>query len=52
MKRLLAIALATFSLAPLASAQPWAKAKLDKSPRHGEFITVTHDGRSISCFVV
>lgn len=52
MKRLLAIALASISLAPLASAQPWAKAKLAQSPRHQEWVTVKHDGRSISCLVV
>ena len=26
-------------------AQDWAKAKLDKSPRHGEWVMLTHDGR-------
>src|SRR5712672_3202241 len=34
------------------SAQDWAKAKLEKSPRHREWVTVKHDGRSIETYVV
>ena len=30
----------------------WAKAKLAQSPRHMEYVTVQHDGRSIKTFVV
>jgi carboxymethylenebutenolidase len=30
----------------------WAKAKLAQSPRHGEWITVKHDSRSVQAFVV
>ncbi len=33
-------------------AQDWAKAKLDKSPRHQEWVTVKHDNRSVDAFVV
>ncbi len=36
----------------LASAQDWAKAALDKSPRHREYVPVTHDGRTVNTFVV
>jgi carboxymethylenebutenolidase len=36
----------------VASAQDWAKAKLEKSPRHREWVTVKHDGRSVETFVV
>ena len=32
--------------------QDWAKAQLEKSPRHREWITVKHDGRSVETFVV
>lgn len=32
-------------------AQEWAKQKLEQSPRHREFVTVKHDGRSIETFV-
>jgi carboxymethylenebutenolidase len=49
---LLAVALAAIFTAPSASAQDWAKAKLEKSPRHREWVTVKHDGRSVETFVV
>ena len=38
--------------APILSAQDWARAKVDKSPRHREWVTVKHDGRSVETFVV
>ncbi|HET8922408.1 MAG TPA: dienelactone hydrolase family protein [Candidatus Acidoferrum sp.] len=38
--------------APFASAQDWAKATLEKSPRHREWVTIKHDGRSVETFVV
>ncbi len=41
-------ALAAVSLA----AQDWARANLEKSPRHREWVTVKHDGRSVETFVV
>ena len=35
------------------SAQAWAKAKLDKSPRHGEYVTLTEaNGRKVQAWVV
>ena len=39
-------------LAQTVSAQDWAKAALAKSPRHGEWVTLKHDGRSVETFVV
>lgn len=33
-------------------AQDWAKKKLDASPRHREWVTITHDGRKVQAFVV
>ena len=33
-------------------AQDWARAQLDKSPRHREWVTVKHGGRSVETFVV
>ncbi len=33
-------------------AQTWARVALDKSPRHREYVTVEHDGRKISTFIV
>ena len=39
-------------LAAVASpAQNWAKARLDKSPRHLEWVKIKHDGREVNCFV-
>jgi carboxymethylenebutenolidase len=37
--------------APVLSAQDWARAKVDKSPRHHEWVVVKHDGRSVQTFV-
>lgn len=37
---------------PIAGAQDWAQARLAKSPRHREWITVKHDGRSVETLVV
>ena len=34
-----------------ASAQDWAKARLEKSPRHLEWVKVKHDQREVNCFV-
>jgi carboxymethylenebutenolidase len=39
-------------LAWTASAQDWAKAKLEKSPRHGEWVDVKNGNRTVHCFVV
>jgi len=33
-------------------AQDWAKTKVEKSPRHREWVTVKHDGRSVETYVV
>ena len=51
MKTLLAL-LAALSLAATASAQDWAKAKLEKSSRHGEWVKVKQGDREVECFVV
>lgn len=51
MKRLLLfITLALFAV-PFASAQDWATAKLEKSPRHREWVTVKHGDRSVETFI-
>jgi carboxymethylenebutenolidase len=34
------------------TAQDWAKQKLEKSPRHGEWVQIKHDNRAVSTFVV
>jgi len=51
MNRLLLVLAALVATALPAAAQDWAKARLDKSPRHLEWITVKHDGREVKCFI-
>jgi carboxymethylenebutenolidase len=41
------VCLMTLSL----SAQDWAKARLEKSPRHGEWVAVKHGDREVKCFI-
>lgn len=40
----------TFALLP-ARAQDWAKARLEKSPRHLEWVKVKHGDREVACFL-
>lgn len=49
MKLLTGLAVAIVALS--ASAQDWAKARLEKSPRHLEWVTLTNEGRALKCFV-
>jgi len=52
MKRILpALAAALLAASVPAFAQDWAKARIEKSPRHLEWITVRHDGREVGCYV-
>ncbi len=37
---------------PTLRAQDWAKEKLNKSPRHSEWVDLKHDGRTVKAFVV
>jgi carboxymethylenebutenolidase len=41
-----------FAFGSSLAAQDWAKAKLAQSPRHREYVTVKHDGRAVTTFVV
>ena len=52
MKRLLLSTVLLLALVLSTSAQPWAAAKLDKSPRHPEWVMLKHGDRSVNCFVV
>ncbi len=53
MKHILVILLFTILLcAQAASAQDWARSRLEKSPRHREWVTLKHDGRAVETFVV
>src|SRR5689334_3239966 len=51
MKRALLV-VAVFSLVAPIFAQDWAKARLNNSPRHGEWVDVKSGGRTIKAFVV
>jgi len=51
MRFLVACFILLVSAAPIL-AQDWARARLAKSPRHGEWVTVKHDGRAVETFVV
>jgi carboxymethylenebutenolidase len=50
-KLLAAALLLPLALAPL-HAQDWAKARLDASPRHHEYINLKHGDRTVQAFVV
>ena len=52
MKRFTLFALLALLVAPLACAQDWAKARLEKSSRHREWVTVKHDNRAVETLVV
>jgi carboxymethylenebutenolidase len=52
MKSKLFVLGAMFMASLTASAQDWAKAALEKSPRHGEWVDVTNGTRTVHCFVV
>ena len=50
MKRILLFIVA-FALTQSLVAQDWAKEKLEKSPRHREWVTVKHGDRSVETFI-
>jgi len=52
MKRLLLLSALLLAATLTAPAQDWAKAKLDKSPRHPEWVNVKHGDREVNCFIV
>src|SRR5260370_31127843 len=52
MKRIALFSLLVVLAAPFGGAKEWAKAALEKSPRHREWVTVKHDGRAVETFVV
>src|SRR6187397_202584 len=51
MKRIALIVSALCAIAFTASAQDWAKERLEKSPRHLEWVKVKHGNREVNCFV-
>src|SRR6185312_3117242 len=52
MKRTLAFTIVLLLCLSTGFAQDWAKQKLDKSPRHGEWVDIKHDNRTVHAFVV
>jgi carboxymethylenebutenolidase len=52
MKSFLAFIIITLAISLVAHAQDWAKARLEKSPRHMEWVKVKHGDREVNCFVV
>src|SRR5580704_7623553 len=40
------------SVTQISHAQDWAKARLDASPRHHEYVSLKHDSRTVQAFVV
>src|SRR5215212_10181762 len=51
MKRIAFIVSALCAIAFTASAQDWAKERLEKSPRHLEWVKVKHGNREVNCFI-
>ena len=49
--RILVLAAALAITAASASAQDWAKARLEQSPRHLEWVTIKHGDRQVRCFL-
>ena len=49
---LVAILFAAQSAVAQEWSQPWARERIDKSPRHREWVTVKHDNRSVDVLVV
>jgi len=51
MKRLIIPFVAALFTETTAPAQDWAKARLEKSPRHLEWVKVKHGDREVNCFI-
>ena len=51
MKKLLLLLIAVVLSVTTLPSQDWAKARLEKSPRHMEWVKVKYDGREVNCFV-
>ena len=46
------IVLSAQAIAAQEWSQPWARERIAKSPRHSEWVTIKHDGRSVETLVV
>jgi carboxymethylenebutenolidase len=52
MKRFILLLAIFLSAIGVANAQDWARAKLEKSPRHSEWVKVKNGAREVQCFIV
>jgi carboxymethylenebutenolidase len=46
------ILLVTQTIAAQEWSQPWARERIEKSPRHSEWVTLKHDGRNVETLIV
>ena len=51
MKKLLLAIVAVLLAVATVAAQDWAKARIEKSPRHLEWVKVKHGDREVNCFI-
>ena len=51
MRKLFACILIASFVSVATHAQDWARARLEKSPRHGEWVKVKHGDREVNCFI-
>ncbi len=51
MKRIFIITVAALLAAAVAPAQDWAKTRLEKSPRHGEWVKIPQGKREVNSFI-
>lgn len=51
MKTIISLAVAAMFAAAQIQAQDWAKARLEKSPRHQEWVKLKHGDREVNCFI-
>ena len=51
MNRMMIPFMGAMFLGPAALGQDWAKARLDNSPRHLEWVKVNHGNREVNCFI-
>src|SRR5881296_795797 len=51
MRRIVLVLAAALLATVAAPAQDWAKARLEKSPRHLEWVKVKHGDREVNCFI-
>jgi carboxymethylenebutenolidase len=52
MKRIALLVVSLLLLAPLVAAQDWARERVEKSPRHREWVSVKHGDRLVETFIV